>query len=567
MNAGAFIRATALAGVLAGAVMAGEAPTPTLQRTGPEDIVDRLEGGGLRLGIQRATGQIVEFRDLATHQNLANPAFGLGGLWELDLAASEINPLTPAHARNRAVSSLAGNVPALRLSWSDFGLPGAPDLRVEVTVTMDAAGPLSHWRLMVTNLGAVKLLRARFPRVLNLSELPDERLALPFWMGLLATQPRAIMAGAAGQPRRREHEHPGQFSMQCLAFYSEGGPGVYVASADPEGQQKSFAVFSEPDADLNVEIVHLPETGPENATDYAVPYPCVLGVLHGDWFAAAQLYRGWATNQPWARESRVRRGLVPPWVADTALWVWNRGRATNVLGPALRLQRELGLPVSVFWHWWHGCAYDTGFPEYLPPRDGTESFRAAIQEAERQGIRALVYMNQRLWGMTTASWTNENAERYAVKGRDGRVRPEIYNRFSKLPCATMCLGTEFWRAKYAALAAEAFHTLGVGGIYMDQACSSLACFDPRHSHPLGGGTYWIQGFRQMVADLRARGAARGGLALAGEGCGENWLPELDLMLALELSRERYAGPDGWEMIPFFSAVYHDHAIFSAITPR
>ena len=35
------------------------------------------------------------------------------------------------------------------------------------------------------------------------------------------------------------------------------------------------------------------------------------------------------------------------------------------------------MPVSVFWHWWHGCAYDAGFPEYLPPREGTDAFKTA----------------------------------------------------------------------------------------------------------------------------------------------------------------------------------------------
>jgi hypothetical protein len=33
------------------------------------------------------------------------------------------------------------------------------------------------------------------------------------------------------------------------------------------------------------------------------------------------------------------------------------------------------------------------------------------------------------------------------------------------------------------------------------------------------------------------------------------------MLALQVSRERYAGPDGWETIPFFHAVYHGYGVF------
>lgn len=350
--------------------------------------------------------------------------------------------------------------------------------------------------------------------------------------------------------------------MQCLAFYSDGGPGLYMASDDAAGYRKSFAVFSERQAGLNLEVVNpLPERGPTTAEHYTLPYSIVLGTFHGNWFDAATIYRAWATNQAWARESRWKRGLVPKWVADTALWVWNRGHATNVVDPAIALQRRAGLPVSVFWHWWHGCAYDTGFPEYFPPRDGNAVFKSALNRAHAHDVHALVYMNSLLWGTTTASWTNEDAVLYAVKAADGRVKPQIFNMFTRLPCANMCMGTEFWRSKYAGMAAEAFNRFGADGIYMDEACSSLECFDPRHGHPLGGGTYWLNGFKTLAADIRLRCSARGEVALAGEGCAENWLPCLDLMLVLDVSRERYAGPDGWEAIPFFDAVYHGDTVF------
>ena len=86
------------------------------------------------------------------------------------------------------------------------------------------------------------------------------------------------------------------------------------------------------------------------------------------------------------------------------------------------------------------------------------------------------------------------------------------------------------------------HDLGVDGIYMDQACSSLACYDASHGHPLGGGTWWMSGFQTLAADIRHRTASTRPVALAGEGCGEAWLPHLDMMLSLQVSMERYAAP-------------------------
>src|SRR5690606_26347976 len=110
-------------------------------------------------------------------------------------------------------------------------------------------------------------------------------------------------------------------------------------------------------------------------------YPVILGVIQGDWITIAQEYRNWGLKQPWSLNSRLATGQVPDWVANTALWVWNRGHSEVVLPPALDLKRRLELPINVLWHWWHGASYDDEFPEYLPPREGTESFRNAVANA------------------------------------------------------------------------------------------------------------------------------------------------------------------------------------------
>jgi len=121
--------------------------------------------------------------------------------------------------------------------------------------------------------------------------------------------------------------------------------------------------------------------------------------------------------------------------------------------------------------------------------------------------------------------------------------------------------TPFWRAKYAGIADTVLDGYGVDGIYMDQAVQSLVCWDSTHGHPVGGGNYWMGGFRALAAQIRAAAAPGRQVLLAGEGAGEPWLPELDLMLTLQVSQERYTDPgSGWEPIPFFQAVYHPYAV-------
>lgn len=481
-------------------------------------------------------------------------------LWQIDVrTAGQTTSLSPGDAGRFHAQSVTEPQFGLRLAWSGFAA-SANVSEVIVTVWLEADRPASRWAIEVKKSAASELEKIRFPRVGSFRPQPEERLAVPTWTGRLCDTPRALLAGEKQAGRRVEWSYPGELSLQCAAWYREGGPGLYLACNDTAAHRKTLAFWGAPNELAHGELVHLPEGQAAAVEHYQLPYQVLLESFAGDWFTAAERYRAWGLEQAWSRNSRLRLGRVPEWVVQTGAWVWNRGRSEGVLPPALALQQEIGLPVQVFWHWWHGCAYDIGFPEYLPPREGADEFRTAVMNARHAGSHAMVYMNQRLWGMSTRSWTDEGAAEFAVKGPDGAIRPEVYNVFDPQPCAAMCIGTSFWRDKYAGLAEQAIG-LGVEAIYMDQACLSLACYDPTHGHRVGGGTYWIDGFRQLAQDIRRRAGADRQIALAGEGCGEAWLDSLDLMLALQVSQERYETPGSrWEVIPFFQAVYHGDAV-------
>src|SRR5690606_18487976 len=232
----------------------------------------------------------------------------------------------------------------------------------------------------------------------------------------------------------------------------------------------------------------------------------------------------------------------------------------NVLPPAAALSKRLDSRVSVLWHWWHGGSYDDSFPEYFPPRDGSEVFKSAVSEARKQGVNALVYMNALKWGPSTQSWLDERAERFAVKDIDGNPLSHVYNIFTKKALTNMCEATDFWKQKYASLVDTAVNQYGVGGIYMDQICLNRRCYDPTHGHSVGGGNYWMTHVAEKSRMIRSKIPAGGEQALAGEGVGENWLPYLDVFLALQVSKERYAGVQNVQTIPLFQSVYHAYGI-------
>ncbi|MBP7051352.1 MAG: hypothetical protein KBE65_10090 [Phycisphaerae bacterium] len=501
-------------------------------------------------------GHLVSLLDKrAGHDHIAKDA--IGSLWGLELPRQAGGTLLPEHARSFECHHDGSDPQRLHLAWSGFGREAMPNLSVSVHVRFDPTVQAARFSIVVQGLDGVVPSVLRFPRVCAIARQESEVLAVPYWMGEKTTQARQLLSPAPGQAGRREFSYPGMLSMQCIAFYREDGPGLYLAADDVKARSKSFVAFGDGQGNVGLEVCHFPGADTAIAAAYQPGYDVLIGLFQGDWITVASRYRDWALQQPWAKDSRLKQGRTPAWVRDTGFWIWNRGSSDGVLPPAAAMQNYLGVPVSVFWHWWHGCAYDVNFPEYLPPREGAEAFHKAVREARQQGLNPIVYMNQRLWGMTAGSWVSKDAQRYAVKKPDGTVQPEVYNTFTRSPMASMCMGTAFWRDTYAGLSEAVYNDLGVSGIYMDQACSSLVCYDAGHGHPPGGGTYWMEGFRALESDIRERCP---GVALAGEGCGEAWLPHLDLMLSLQVSQERYEAPGQWEPIPFFHAVYHGYTV-------
>ena len=512
---------------------------------GADSSLVRVGDDKLLVGLDPANGSFRELVELADGYNQIADSPASLGLWQISVGTNQV--LSAERAVSPNIERIAGGT---RLVWAKVG----DQLRVEVTVCSN------RWGLSVTKPANVRLTQIRFPRVGGLRQRSDEVLAVPNQLGMLTRKPRNLLQGKTGKGTRISWTYPRPLSLQCLAFYQQDGPGFYAACDDTEGYRKDFVLWGDGKGQVHFEIVHEPEQEAVGMREFRLPFAVVFGAFRGDWTAAAQMYRESPAAKTIAARGRLHRRMTPSWVSETSLWLWNRGRSEQVLEPAKLMRKHLQSPVSVLWHWWHNCPYDAGFPEYLPPREGAEPFQAALAAAQRQDVRVLLYMNQRLWGTQTQSWTNECAELYAVKGKDGKVRTEVYNTFTKAPCAPMCIGTRFWRDKYAGIAKEVLCDLKADGIYMDQVGVLASCYDPGHGHIVGPGRYWTDGLTMLTGEIRDRASRRGPVALGGEFCGEPWIGNIDLLLALSVSHDRLGASPQWEPIPFFPAVYHGHTV-------
>ncbi|MGV3559303.1 DUF6259 domain-containing protein [Larkinella arboricola] len=480
-------------------------------------------------------------------------------LWEINLLnrQEEKFKLRSLDLKQVAVKRIGND--QLELTWSGSDLAKLSEISVQATVRLAAGDSLSYWGFQVTNLGEYAVENVIYPIIGGIETSARTQMAVPSWMGHLYENPAGILK------RQRDPYfrwvYPGLLSMQFISIYQPEKNGLYLASDDAKAHQKNFQVGLGDPERLVSGIVNYPEFK-FGLGSYAIPYQAVVGGFKGDWFNAAEIYRNWGTKQEWATRARLKNDLVPAWLKNTGLWIWNRGRTTEVLDPALAIREKTQSPVSILWHWWHGSSYDDSFPEYIPPRDGKTRFMVDLRKAQAKNINAIVYMNQMQWSRSTQSWETEGAITHAAKNRDGSTTDQVFNIFSGKSLTNMCLGAEAWRNKYTALADTVLNVYGVNGIYMDQACLSRMCFDPHHGHPLGGGNYWAQGSGKLTLQIRDRikAAGKNKTTLSGEGVSEAWLPYLDAFLALQVSMERYSGTGATVPIPLFQAVYHPYGV-------
>ena len=129
------------------------------------------------------------------------------------------------------------------------------------TSALTPAAQATRFSIRVQGLNGVVPVAVRFPRIGAIAPQESEVLAVPYWMGEKTTQARQLLSPAPGKAERREFSYPGILSMQCMAFYRENGPGLYLAADDIEARSKSFAAFGDGQGGLGLEVCHVPGRG------------------------------------------------------------------------------------------------------------------------------------------------------------------------------------------------------------------------------------------------------------------------------------------------------------------
>jgi hypothetical protein len=362
----------------------------------------------------------------------------------------------------------------------------------------------------------------------------------------------------------------GFFPMQFMSLNS-GRNAVYFSSMDGESRAKDFSVDSKK---KTLSLIRYPENMGVTGSDLADNYSVAFGPYQGGWLEAAHRYRTWALQQIWTRKGPISQRPDFPkaainigfWIRDTWVWdlpdnvdkntgdpsTWARdNRDSHEMDlPFLNAMKKMGVPIAFQWYGWHRTVFDNLYPHFLPPLPG---FKERVKELVDSGALIVPYINGLSADSKLSDW--DKFDPYAIKDEEGGLRQKFY-RDGAGRLTPMCPSQVPWHHTMATLVDSIVGFYGANGIYIDEvSCNSHElCFNKDHLHPLGGGHYWADGWREFYQKmLSVANQGKRNVVITSEAANEIFF---DLVTA-----NLYTGrPSDYE-IPLQEVVYSGYTLF------
>ena len=349
-----------------------------------------------------------------------------------------------------------------------------------------------------------------------------------------------------GMKRGKAHRFGCMGYCSTMVAFLRGDAGLYVAAHDGESRIKALEV----DKELGVSFAVPTENGGFAKLAAEGPrFEVTVAAFKGDWWEAAKLYRAWALTTRWAAKGPiVSRTDYPKRLAEIPVWLNIHGLPAEVSNVMTRARAVFPkFDCGIHWHVWQHSKHDVNYPEYFPEQDGTAACFAYLKSI---GEEAMPYTNGRLWSTNLVSYPY--ALPYVCKRPDGSPYVERYGKVTP-PMSPMCPYTAQWDRTVNDFSSRILG-LGANSIFLDQigACSGLTCYEAAHGHPVGGGTWYFDGYQRLLAKVHAAYAAKGAFVTT-EGSGEEWMNVVDGYLCVTQRQ-----PDD---VPFFHAVYNGYTTY------
>jgi len=512
-----------------------------------------LENDHVRMTFEAHHAGLASLMDKTSGVEHVHAVQGAHALWQIQCShAKDSYELASTQFPCAAATVTTG--PASRcatFTWRGLALGAeAASVDVVVEVELPQESGIAAWRIHVSNASSGWGLRAvEFPKVTGMLEAGNYDLAGAF--GHTETW-GALYRGFSGRLEKRYPDGWHGMSTQFICATRQSS-SIYFAAHDPRAWFKEFVVEPGNECFIRTYAENIGVAG----SGYQAPYPAMLGVYQGDWLSGCKIYRKFAAAAPWTAKGKLAAGEVTLpagraiglWLRE---WTWTKdsvGDYPSMLKQVKDAQDYFGVPLGFHWYNWQVADFDTHYPHFFPPKAGVAKLARGMVDL---GLVVMPYINGRIADQNNPDFAGLVKD--AAKAADGNIYTELYD--NEVKQAVMCPSTRFWQDTVTANVRQLVTGLGVNAVYIDQiaAAPPCLCFDPTHGHPLGGGSWWVDAYRQMLGQVRgfARGDGRSVL-ITSENTAEPYIDGLDANLVVTEHSKC--------SIPILPAVYSGYTMY------
>jgi hypothetical protein len=522
----------------------------------------------IQVTLDPATGAVTQVRNLLRHIDLVGLPPGQVP-WRVEIM-NEDGSSTWIQEFSQFVQERMDDVMLLRWTTDD-------GLSVSATISAPEGGDSVSFEVAAHAPSGMVIDKIEYPILTGIRSLHNEAdslLAHSQGTGFLFRNPYDLFEQGGERARQglRYSPYPEGFNgstMQFFTYYAEGIGGFMADTPDPDGGMKWFNTYKGSSGALNFTFMHqMPDMRP--GADFHVPYPVVISATtEGTWYEAADRYKAWATEQAWtSRGTLAERNDRASWLLDdVGFATFGINAAHDRAGWLDRFHKITGEPVfhilGVNWPK-EPTGYGRGHPG---GRD--DWFPATFSEENLATIRE----NGDYWAPFEFDLLLDpgKAEHEQVVANRMQLPEEKYS-FDRYHFFFQCPATDYLPALHAWRDAELAGTYGADALYYDISANNvlMACRNPDHGHPVGGGGWMIDAFARMWENTgKAASAAKGELVPQGaEMVSEQFIPylayyqaraEASPLSAFEADFFRDWIRSGQvEKIPLFTYVYHEY---------
>jgi hypothetical protein len=533
---------------------------------------------GYRLLIDSGKGTLASFRaTFGRDRELLIPGHARLPLFKIEFLNEQAAFQTVTSSEAKVVNVSKSRNPDGQTITIDYKEIGQLPVDARVTIRCPASETLTYWNLELNNRTTFWVGHIQFPVIEVPFDNPADRsyshILWSFADGALAGPVEPSMSVGAWGAREydtpeiwRFNNYPGEWTTtQLMAYYNDAG-GLYVACDDSKGLPKFIDPLMEKDG-VTMGLGHYP--GTRGPSETRLPYNVVLGTFHGDWYAAAEIYRNWASKQPFCATKLAERTDIPKWLAESpvAIAFPMRGEGdwdphginpeytplTNALPYLDKVATALEGPLMpIVFNWEHAGPWVQ--PDSFPPVGGEAPFREFMAQAKSKGWHPVIYGDGLCW-VTWQKNTNydglpffraHGGEAAVARKWDGTLLQDVWEWRKNY---VACVGTEKGRQMVLDMTRR-MADFGADVVQQfDQGPGPRACYETHHGHPPVPGPWMIESFNSLIkSDKEVARSINPTIAMSCEGAPpETYLQDFQIWDARE------------QTCPLYTFLYHEYA--------